>query len=129
MLLFSCQTCLSWLLCEFRDVCNVKFLPPCTPSSTYDPGATTPPVRFVLVCSPYPAVAQSKNDSYRRAMFDIIVEVSNVLPLGTLDLLYSRIASMGPEDFDQVAIDMVKSFTEHALYIASVHARRAPVSR
>ena len=72
-------------------------------------------------------MTQSKNDSYRRARFDIIVEIANVLPLATLDALYSRIASLNAEDFDQVAIDMVKSFTEHALYIASVHAKQVPV--
>jgi hypothetical protein len=46
--------------------------------------------------------AQSKNDSIRRAMYDIIVETSSVLPLHTLDLLYSRIAALNTEDFDQV---------------------------
>ncbi len=34
------------------------------------------------------AAALTKNDSIKRAVYDIIVEVSAVLPLATLDLLY-----------------------------------------
>jgi hypothetical protein len=161
---------------------------------------------FVLLKT---AAAQSKNDSIKRAVYDIIVEVSAVLPLATLDLLcvrvfmctpaphsptpvrrghhlltcshahmltcspahlltcspahlltcspahlltcspahllalscvctclrrvlrrpcrWSRIAGMDIETFDQVTVDMVRQFTENALYIASVQGKAVEV--
>ena len=41
---------------------------------------------------------------------------------------WSRIAGMDIETFDQVTVDMVRQFTENALYVASVQGKAAEVS-